>query len=55
MKKMDTPFRSAEHFISSQINEILEKHKESRKTKKGKQSNMRQDIMRSQKEFSLFP
>jgi hypothetical protein len=33
VKEMDTPFRSAEHFINSQISEILEKYEECKKNK----------------------
>jgi hypothetical protein len=33
VKEMDTPFRSAEHFINSQISEILEKYEEYKKNK----------------------
>ncbi|MGD0204138.1 MAG: hypothetical protein ABSC20_09580 [Candidatus Bathyarchaeia archaeon] len=33
VKEMDTPFRDAEHFINSQMNELLEKYEEYKKSK----------------------
>jgi hypothetical protein len=33
MKEMVTPFHNADHFINSQMNEFLEKYKESKRTK----------------------
>lgn len=34
LKEMDTPFHNADHFINNQINEILEKYAEYRKSKR---------------------
>ena len=34
VKEMETPFRSAEHFINSQINEFLGKYEEYKKSKR---------------------
>jgi hypothetical protein len=33
MTEMDTPFRDADHFIKSQINELLEKYEEYKRNK----------------------
>ena len=33
VKEMDTPFNDADHFISNQINEIIEKYEEYKKSK----------------------
>jgi DNA repair exonuclease SbcCD ATPase subunit len=34
VKEMDTPFNDTDHFINSQINEILEKYEEYKKSKR---------------------